>query len=58
VFDIAEPNPNKLSKPTEALAIEQSTAASIFWTLDQMKEMAAELATAGTYLISTSSSSQ
>ncbi|KAG2753247.1 hypothetical protein P692DRAFT_20871015 [Suillus brevipes Sb2] len=33
-------------KPTEALAIEQSTAASIFWTLDQMKEMAAELATA------------
>ncbi|KAG1748519.1 hypothetical protein EDD22DRAFT_851025 [Suillus occidentalis] len=46
VFNIAEPDPNKLSKPTEALAIEQSTAASIFWTLDQMKEMAAELATA------------
>ncbi|KAG1817876.1 hypothetical protein EV424DRAFT_1540227 [Suillus variegatus] len=29
----------------EALAIEQSTAAALFWTLDQMKEMAAELAT-------------
>ncbi|KAG2740368.1 hypothetical protein P692DRAFT_20753515, partial [Suillus brevipes Sb2] len=33
----------------EALAIEQSTAAALFWTLDQMKEMAAELATTGTY---------
>lgn len=29
--------------------MEQSTAATIFWTLDQMKEMAAELAIAGTY---------
>ncbi|KAG1741382.1 hypothetical protein EDD22DRAFT_959048 [Suillus occidentalis] len=29
----------------EALAIEQSTAAALFWTLDQMKEMTAELAT-------------
>ncbi|KAG2112781.1 hypothetical protein DEU56DRAFT_762024 [Suillus clintonianus] len=35
---------------TEALAIEQSTAASIFWTLDQMKEMTDELIIAGTYL--------
>ncbi|KAG2113715.1 hypothetical protein DEU56DRAFT_919680 [Suillus clintonianus] len=34
----------------EALAIEQSTAASIFWTLDQMKEMTDELIIAGTYL--------
>ncbi|KAG1717740.1 hypothetical protein EDD22DRAFT_964497 [Suillus occidentalis] len=33
----------------EALAIEQSTAAALFWTLDQMKEMSAELATTGTY---------
>ncbi|KAG2110097.1 hypothetical protein DEU56DRAFT_920244 [Suillus clintonianus] len=32
----------------EALAIEQSTAASIFWTLDQMKEMTDELIIAGT----------
>ncbi|KAG0697751.1 hypothetical protein DFH29DRAFT_878497 [Suillus ampliporus] len=32
----------------EALAMEQSTAATIFWTLDQMKEMAAELAIART----------
>ncbi|KAG1721500.1 uncharacterized protein EDB91DRAFT_1088422 [Suillus paluster] len=31
---------------TEALALEQSTVASIFWTLDQMKEMVAELAIA------------
>ncbi|KAG1849414.1 hypothetical protein F4604DRAFT_1934968 [Suillus subluteus] len=30
----------------EALALENSTAASIFWTLDQMKEMANELAIA------------
>ncbi|KAG1848374.1 hypothetical protein C8R48DRAFT_730110 [Suillus tomentosus] len=32
----------------EALTMEQSTAATIFWTLDQMKEMAAELAIAET----------
>ncbi|KAG2141984.1 hypothetical protein DEU56DRAFT_911318 [Suillus clintonianus] len=30
----------------EALALEQSIAGSIFWTLEQMKEMIAELATA------------
>ncbi|KAG1906186.1 uncharacterized protein F5891DRAFT_1182404 [Suillus fuscotomentosus] len=30
----------------QALALEQSIAGSIFWTLDQMKEMMAELATA------------
>ncbi|KAG1817180.1 uncharacterized protein BJ212DRAFT_1299343 [Suillus subaureus] len=34
----------------EALAIEQSTAASIFWTLDQMKEMTDELIITGMYL--------
>ncbi|KIK33944.1 hypothetical protein CY34DRAFT_98790 [Suillus luteus UH-Slu-Lm8-n1] len=34
----------------EALAIEQSTAASIFWTLDQMKEITDELTIAGMYL--------
>ncbi|KAG1761226.1 hypothetical protein EDD22DRAFT_954207 [Suillus occidentalis] len=34
----------------EALAIEQSTAAALFWTLDQMKEMTAELATTSMYL--------
>ncbi|KAG2741673.1 hypothetical protein P692DRAFT_20750265, partial [Suillus brevipes Sb2] len=33
----------------EALALEKSTAGSIFWTLEQMKEMADELATAGTH---------
>ncbi|KAG0704707.1 hypothetical protein DFH29DRAFT_997402 [Suillus ampliporus] len=32
----------------KALAMEQSTAATIFWTLDQMKEMATELAIAET----------
>ncbi|KAG2120280.1 hypothetical protein BD769DRAFT_1671701 [Suillus cothurnatus] len=32
----------------QALSMEQSTAATIFWTLDQMKEMGAELAIAET----------
>jgi hypothetical protein len=31
------------------LALEKSTAASLFWTLDQMKEMTSELAIAGTH---------
>ncbi|KAG1799152.1 hypothetical protein EV424DRAFT_1546083 [Suillus variegatus] len=30
-------------RQTEALALERSTAASLFWNLDQMKEMASEL---------------
>ncbi|KAG2365909.1 hypothetical protein BDR07DRAFT_1373985 [Suillus spraguei] len=34
-------------RQTEALALEKSTAASLFWSLDQMKEMAFELAIAG-----------
>lgn len=29
--------------------MEQSTAASLFWTLNQMKEMAAELAITGAH---------
>ncbi|KAG1869615.1 hypothetical protein F4604DRAFT_1682157 [Suillus subluteus] len=35
-----------VGKFSEALALEKSTAASLFWTLDQMKEMASELAIA------------
>lgn len=41
---------NRMSwKSTEALALEQSTVGSIFWSLEQMKEMVDELATVGTH---------
>jgi hypothetical protein len=31
--------------------LENSTTASLFWNLDQMKEMASELTNAGTHLL-------
>jgi len=41
-------NQNELSKEKEASLIGKSTAASIFWTLDQMDRIIANLASVGT----------
>ncbi|KAG1781192.1 hypothetical protein EV702DRAFT_1193377 [Suillus placidus] len=42
---------SSLRHNSEALTLENSTAASLFWNLDQMKEMTSELANAGTHLL-------
>jgi hypothetical protein len=46
-FSITAPKSNDLKIATEALALEQSSAGSMFWSPEQMKDMVDELATAG-----------